>query len=259
MPEMIFPCTLVGVAVLTFARSNPRNSFVEPLIVVVSVSLAAPKPITLPVTVNAPASPKFRPAFMVIPAYRRAAPENVRGAVWKIRLWEIVQLSLLAWMLIPETDVVALKKSKMLLLSIRLLVLSFGLGDPNPMTHFVGKFAFAGPMLLPEMVLLLFPPATVLVLKSTLPPAVLMAEIEDPRTVQRVTVSLEAPLMNRMVLLPAVLEAVVLEMVSALPPVPSPSMVTSVAPLKSISGLPVAIAPEIVRATPPEGWTEIEV
>ena len=176
-----------------------------------------------------------------------------------MRLFEIVQSSLLPWTLMPDTERVGLKKSKMLLLSIRLLVLSFGLGDPSPITHFVGKFPLAGPMLLPEMVLLLFPPATVLVLKSTLPPAVLIAEIEDPRTVQRVTVSLEAPLMKRMVLVLAVADAVVLERVSALPPVPSPSIVTLVAPLKSISGLPAEIAPETVRAAPPEGCTKIDV
>src|SRR5438067_4538064 len=181
MPEMIFPCTLVGVAVLTFARSNPRNSFVEPLIVVVSVSLTAPKPITLPVTVNAPASPKFRPAFMVIPAYRRAAPENVRGAVWKIRLWEIVQLSLLAWMLIPETDVVALKKSKMLLLSIRLLVLGLA-AVPRPMTVLVGRLAPAGLRLQNETMLLLLPSPEV-VLNRIFPPVNPIAEVEEPRIV----------------------------------------------------------------------------
>ena len=35
IPEMMFPCTLVGVVVLTLAKSRPRNSFVDPLMVVV--------------------------------------------------------------------------------------------------------------------------------------------------------------------------------------------------------------------------------
>src|SRR4030095_10030213 len=63
MPEMVFPCTLVEVVVLTFTTSSPRHSLCEPLIVVVPVPLAAPKPIVLPATVKAPAL-----AFRVIPA-----------------------------------------------------------------------------------------------------------------------------------------------------------------------------------------------
>src|SRR4029450_4674558 len=54
MPEMTFPCTLVGVVVLTFARPSPRTSFPDPLIVVVRVASPAPKPIILPVTVKKP-------------------------------------------------------------------------------------------------------------------------------------------------------------------------------------------------------------
>jgi hypothetical protein len=166
-------------------------------------------------------------------------------------------LSLLAWMLIPDTDVVALKKSKMLLLLIRLPV--FGLAAvPRPMTALVGRLVPTGPRLQNETVLLLLP-TPVVVLKKTFPPAIPVAEFEEPRTVHLVTMSFCAPLIKRMVLVLAVADAVVLERVSALPPVPSPSIVTLVAPLKSISGLPAAIAPEIVRAAPPEGWTEIEV
>src|ERR1043165_4243218 len=51
MPEIVFPCTLVAVALLAAARSNPLNSFDEPVMVVVPVPLAAPKPMTLPVIV----------------------------------------------------------------------------------------------------------------------------------------------------------------------------------------------------------------
>src|SRR5215217_4859062 len=47
MPEMTFPCTLVAVPLLAAGRSRPRNSFEEPLMVVVPVPLAAPKPMTL--------------------------------------------------------------------------------------------------------------------------------------------------------------------------------------------------------------------
>jgi hypothetical protein len=77
MPEMTFPWTLVGVVVLTLAKSSPRNSLVDPLMVVVPVPLAAPKPITLPMTLNEPVL-----ALTVIPAQRRMVPVKVRGAVW---------------------------------------------------------------------------------------------------------------------------------------------------------------------------------
>src|SRR5436190_8797762 len=254
---MMFPCTLVGVVVSTFARSSPRNSFVDPLMVVVPVALAAPKPITLPVTLNAPASPNPKPAFMVIPAYRRAAAVNVRGAVWKIRLLEIVQLSLLPWISMPDTDVVALKKSKMLSLSIRLPV--FGLpAVPRLITALLGRLVPAGARLQNETMLPLLPRPEV-VLNRTFPPAVPIVEVDEPRTVHLVTTLFCAPLIKRMVLVLAVADAVMLERINALPAVPSPSIVTLVAPLRSISGLPAAIAPAIVGVAPPDGWTEIEV
>ena len=44
----------------------------------------------------------------------------------------------------PETLNAALKKSKMLLLSIMFPLLAFGLVDPNPMSAVTGKFAPAG-------------------------------------------------------------------------------------------------------------------
>src|ERR1044072_7049756 len=47
MPEMTFPCTLVAVPLLAAARSMPRNSFDQPVMVVVPLPLAAPKPVTL--------------------------------------------------------------------------------------------------------------------------------------------------------------------------------------------------------------------
>jgi hypothetical protein len=51
-------------------------------------------------------------------------------------------------------------------------------------------------MLLFETRLLLLPPATVLVLNKTVPPAAPTAAVDDPRMAQRVSVSLDAPLMS---------------------------------------------------------------
>ena len=62
-----------------------------------------------------------------------------------------------------------------------------------------------------------------------------------------------APPIKRMVAVPEVAETVVLAIVKEFPPVFKPSMVTLSAPLKSIIGLPAVVAPEMVRATPPEG------
>ena len=154
MPEMTFPCTLVGVVVLTFARSSPRTSFPNPppvpVMTVVPVPSAAPKPMIFPVTVNEPPLESI-----VIPAYRTLDAVNVLVAVWKIRLLEIVQLLLLARILMPDVETVGLKKSKMLLLSIRLPVLGVP-AVPRPVTVLVG-FVAAEPRLQNETVLLLFP------------------------------------------------------------------------------------------------------
>ncbi len=68
-----------------------------------------------------------------------------------------------------------------------------------------------------------------------------------------VMVLLVAPPMKRMVLVPDVGDTVVLAIVSALPPVFRPLMVTLSAPFRSMSGLPATIAPLMVRAAPPEG------
>jgi hypothetical protein len=157
----------------------------------------------------------------------------------------------------PDTETVALKKSKILLLSIRLPELGLA-AVPKPITALVGRLAPAGPRSQNETVLLLFP-APEVVLKRMFPPAVATAAVDDPSTEHLVTTLFCAPLMKRMVLAPAVAEAVVLETVSELPPVPIPSMATLVAPFKSINGLPAAIAPETVRAPPPEGSIRIEV
>ena len=170
----------------------------------------------------------------------------------------MVVRSVLVEILMPATVIAGLKKSKMLLVVTMLLALLFGLADPSDITHFVGKFAPAGPRLLFEMVLpLLAPPVEVL--SRMFPPAVPVVDVDDPKTEQFVTVLFCAPLMKRIVLVLAVAEAVVFEMVSELPPVLSPLMVTLSAPFKSINGLPATIAPETVRAAPPDGWTKTEV
>src|SRR4029079_8506829 len=63
---------------------------------------------------------------------------------------------------------------------------------------------------------------------------------------------------NRIVLVP-VPPIVRFDIVSELPPVLSPLIVTLSAPLRSIVGLPAVVAPEIVRAAPPTGDIVIEV
>ncbi len=88
-------------------------------------------------------------------------------------------VAVLDWRSIPATEVVALKKSNTLLLSMTLLVLWFGLADPSDITPLVGRFAPAGPMLLFEIVLpLLAPPVDVLI--RTLPPATVVLAIDEP-------------------------------------------------------------------------------
>jgi hypothetical protein len=59
---------LVGVVALTVARSSPRTSFALPVIVVVPVPSAAPKPIIFPVMVNAPIDADGIVVVIVIPA-----------------------------------------------------------------------------------------------------------------------------------------------------------------------------------------------
>ena len=129
-----------------------------------------------------------------------------------MRLLEIRQLSVLAAMLTPLTETLALKKSKILLSLTTFPVFDFA-AVPRLITHFVGRLAPAGPMLLPITILLLFPPAAVDVLKITLPPAVATDEVDEPLMVQFARVSFEAPLMNRTVLVLAVADTVVLERV----------------------------------------------
>src|ERR1051325_3245039 len=156
----------------------------------------------------------------------------------------------------PAGATVGLKKSKMLLPSITLPVLLLGLVDPSPMTPLVGRLGRAGPMLLFVIVLLLLPPE-VEVLEKTLPPAVAAVALDDPKIEQFLMVLFDAPLINLIVLVLAVAEAVVFERVSELPLIFSPSMVTFLAPFKLISGLPAVIAPATVRA--PLGNITIDV
>ena len=168
-------------------------------------------------------------------------------------------MAVLLWRSIPAAvEIAAWKKSKTLLLSIRLPVLWFGLADPSDITPLVGRLAPAGPIPLLEIALLLFaPPVEVLI--RMLPPATVVLAVDEPSTVHLVMVLVCAPLMSRIVLVLAVAEAVVFAIVSELPPELRPSMVTLSAPFRSINGLPATIAPETVRAAPPEGWTRTDV
>src|SRR5438309_927137 len=86
------------------------------------------------------------------------------------------------------------------------------------------------------------------VLNRIVPVATPTAPVDEPRTVQLVTMSPEVPLMKRIVLVPAVGSTIEFEMVSESVPLFSPSMVTLSAPLRSISGLPATVPPATVRA-----------
>src|ERR1044071_2286743 len=119
--------------------------------------------------------------------------------------------------------------------------------------HLVGKFVPAGPMLQLEMVLLSLPVETAAEPKKMLPPLVPTAIVAEPRIVQLVIVLLVASVWKRIVLVPEVAETVVFEIVSELPPVFKPLIVTLSAPFRSINGLPAVVAPVMVRAAPPLG------
>src|ERR1700681_2176203 len=102
----------------------------------------------------------------------------------------------------------------LLLMTMPLLLLAVVVVEPKELMPLVGRFAPAGPILQLETVLLSLPVnATVSVLNTILPPAVPAvppAIIAEPKTVALVTVLLVAPPMNRMVLVPATAETVVL-------------------------------------------------
>ena len=118
-------------------------------------------------------------------------------------MFETVVVAVLVWRSIPATDVVALKKSKTLLLSMRLPVLWFGLADPSDITPLVGRLVPTGPIALFEIALLLFaPPVEVLI--RILPPATVVLAVEEPNTAHLVMVLFCAPLMRRIVLVLAV-------------------------------------------------------
>src|ERR1041384_1709495 len=132
----------------------------------------------------------------------------------------------------------------MLLLSIRLPELLLGLADPSDISPFVGRPPTAGPMLLFVIVFPLFAPP-IEVLMRIVPPAVPTAVVEEPTIAQFVIVLFCAPLIRRIVLVPATAELFVFEKLSAF----EPSMVTLSAPLRSINGLPSGIAPEMMCTT----------
>ena len=70
-----------------------------------------------------------------------------------------------------------------------------------------------------------------------------VAKLLEPDIVQLVMVLLLASLIKRMVVVPAVADTVVFDMVNEFPPVFNPLMVTLSAPFKLISGLPAVVAP----------------
>ena len=69
-------------------KSSPTNKFVLPLIAVIPVPLAAPKPTVFPVTVWLNPLVDTR-----MPEYFRAVLVKARGAVWKTLLLETVVLA----------------------------------------------------------------------------------------------------------------------------------------------------------------------
>lgn len=151
----------------------------------------------------------------------------------------------------PALVTAAAKKSKILLLSITipLFPMAVVVVEPLPRIALLGRFAPAGPILQFEMVLLSLPLAVLpSVLKKTVAPFVATELAHDPCRLQFVIVLFVAPPMNRIVLVPEVADAVVFEIVSELPPVFRPLMVTLSAPLRLISGLPAVVEPVTVRA-----------
>src|SRR6476661_4038968 len=148
----------------------------------------------------------------------------------------------------------------LLVMTMPLLPIAVVVVEPLPRIALEGRFAPTGPMLLFEIVLLSLPLAvTASVEKKIVPPLVATDEVLAPWRFALVTTLPVAPPMKRIVDVPAVAETVVLAIVNELPPVFRPSIVTLSAPLRSISGDPAAIAPEMVRAAPPEGLMPIEV
>ena len=91
-------------------------------------------------------------------------------------------------------------------------------------------------------------PTPVEVEKNITPAAALVLE---PVTVQFFIVLPVAPLIKRMVEVPAVADVLKLEMVRVFPPVFNPSRVTLSAPFNEISGR--AAVPETILAAPPAG------
>ena len=160
---------------------------------------------------------------------------------------------LLVEILIPAQGAFGVKKSKILLLSMLLPVLLFGLADPTNITHLLGRLAPAGPRSLFEIVLPLFaPPVEVLI--KTLPVAAVFEPVDEPRILQFVITLFCAPLIRRIVLVPVVAAVCAFVNVNELPPELRPSIVMLSAPLRSING--AASAPETVL--PPEGVINTE-
>ena len=120
---------------------------------------------------------------------------------------------------------------------------------PSEYITFKGLLASAAEvMLLLSSVFPSFPVVPEVVLKKITPPE---ASVVEPLIVQFLIVLPVASFVKRMVEVPAVATALVLEIVSELLYTFNPSMVTLSAPLRSISGF--AGDPEMVLAAPPPG------
>ena len=125
---------------------------------------------------------------------------------------------------------------------------------PEEKITFIGLFPAAFENELLKIELLLLPPLIVDVLKKTSPEVVFNV---DPRMVQLVMVLLVAPSINLIVEVVAEVKVEVLLIVSELPPVFKPSMVTLSAPFKFIKG--PAMFPLIVLVAPPLWLIPIEL
>jgi len=116
---------------------------------------------------------------------------------------------------------------------------------PNEPRATAGRLAPAGPMLQLLTVLPILPVAVPALNKMVQ----LLVVVHEPRTVEFVIVLFDASLKKTMV--EAVFVALRFEIVSVLPPVFRPSMVTLSAPLRPI--IEPATVPEMILATPPLG------
>ena len=169
---------------------------------------------------------------------------KTRGAVWYILLLETVMVAVLLWRSMPAAVVIAAwKKSKTLLLSMTLPVLLFGLADPSDMTPLVGSVGAGRTDVVIRNGVAAIGSGRRCADQNVAARDCLLV-VDEPRIEQLVMRLFCAPAIKRIVLVPAVAATVVFEIVSELPPLFKPSMVTLSAPFRSINGKPAVAAPE---------------